>query len=537
MDVSNSHECDAASFIDKQELSTSSDSAKVLPDSPVLHLNVLTCVPFNDAPATAKPENSAEVESSACISIDETLENTFTPEPLGSLSAALESKDTCPCSAAAPSLSEISEILESHPLESSTNESSLPSSDTIVPGSSPKPSVRLNGVCVTGHKKCEYGNGCTVQPSFNYPGEMGGMFCGCHRLEGMVNVVNKMCEFPGCHKRPSLNYPGVRPAIRCGEHKLPGMTNSFRKLDTSILSGELKDKAEELKKRPKKRGDMIKVQRHFIKEKIFSEVINEELSREGQSETHTATSPNSNAQTTPKSTAAITLTSKTDPIVARSFPAPPSTPNVTNNSNLTNYAYGAPFQTSNLALQTASVPLQKTYSGANHLFSSEFTAAYAANMNLYNGGFQGMKDLGFGASGFLPGYFPGMQSLHQFQLDQFHPYHAFNTGFQPHFQDGRPSLYSNAIPPVSQCMPPPNVSKEGGEDVDLSVFASIASSMPHGSTSSFAKRQKLEDGKGKIAELLSRTTEEKSGGAFANVAGRSFRPIVGRATPMTFPKC
>jgi len=68
----------------------------------------------------------------------------------------------------------------------------------------------------------------------------------------MINVVNKMCEHEGCHKRPSLNYPGVRPAIRCGEHKLPGMTNSFRKLDTNILSGELKEKAEELKKRPKK---------------------------------------------------------------------------------------------------------------------------------------------------------------------------------------------------------------------------------------------------------------------------------------------
>ena len=252
MDVSNSPECDAASFIEKQELSTSSDSAQVLPDSPVLHLTVLTCVPLNDASEIAKPENSAEVESSACVSIDETLQNTSTQEPLGSLSAALESKDICPCSAAAPSLCEISEIPESQQLASSTNESSLPSSDTIAPGSSPKPGVRLNGICATGHKKCEYGNGCTVQPSFNYPGEMGGMFCGCHRLEGMVNVVNKMCEFPGCHKRPSLNYPGVRPAIRCGDHKLPGMTRFFRKLDTSILSGELKNKAEELKKRPKK---------------------------------------------------------------------------------------------------------------------------------------------------------------------------------------------------------------------------------------------------------------------------------------------
>ena len=53
-----------------------------------------------------------------------------------------------------------------------------------------------------------------------------------HRLPGMVNVVNKMCEVPNCFKRPSLNYPGVRPAVRCGEHKLDGMTNAFRKAPT-----------------------------------------------------------------------------------------------------------------------------------------------------------------------------------------------------------------------------------------------------------------------------------------------------------------
>jgi hypothetical protein len=53
-----------------------------------------------------------------------------------------------------------------------------------------------------------------------------------HRLPGMVNVVNKMCEVPNCFKRPSLNYPGVRPAVRCGEHKLEGMTNAFRKSST-----------------------------------------------------------------------------------------------------------------------------------------------------------------------------------------------------------------------------------------------------------------------------------------------------------------
>ena len=131
--------------------------------------------------------------------------------------------------------------------------------------------------------------------------------------------------------------------------------------------------------------------------------------------------------------------------------------------------------------------------------------------------------------------------MNQLQFNQFGHFNQFNAGFQPPFQEGRPSLYSNPIPPVAGYapnMPPPNVSKEGADEVDLSLFASIASTMSSNATLNFTKRRKLEDGtKGKIAELLSRTTEEKSGGAFANVAGRSFRPIVGRATPMTFPKC
>ncbi len=62
-----------------------------------------------------------------------------------------------------------------------------------------------------------------------------------HRLAGMVNVVNKMCEVPNCFKRPSLNYPGVRPAVRCGEHKLEGMTNAFRKSTTPKSASESND--------------------------------------------------------------------------------------------------------------------------------------------------------------------------------------------------------------------------------------------------------------------------------------------------------
>ena len=380
--------------------------------------------------------------------------------------------------------------------------------------------ARVGPSSVTGHKKCEYGNGCSVQPSFNYPGEMGGMFCGCHRLEGMVNVVNKMCEFEGCHKRPSLNYPGVRPAIRCGEHKLPGMTNSFRKLDTSVLSGDLKEKAEELKKRPKRRGDMIKVQRNLIKEKIFSAVINEELSREGQSQSQ---SPPNNVQAGVQNAPVSTANSKPNPVIPPRFSM--SAPNLSNFSNLSKMPYGSQYQPSNAVFPASAHP--------GPFLSPDFAAAYVANMNLLNGDSASIRDLGFRATDYFPSLFPGM---HQLQFNQFN---QFNPGFQPQMLNGKPSLYSNPIPPLLGYMPPPNVSKEGADEVDLSIFASIASSMSHhDKASSSSKRQKFEDGaRGKIAELLSRTSEEKSGGAFATVAGRSFRPILGRATPMTFPKC
>ena len=411
-------------------------------------------------------------------------------------------------------------------------EPSVSSSGTIEP-SLPELSVRIGPSCITGHKKCEHGNGCSVQPSFNYPGEMGGMFCGCHRMEGMVNVVNKMCEFEGCHKRPSLNYPGVRPAIRCGEHKLPGMTNSFRKLDTSVLSGELKEKAEELKKRPKRRGDMIKVQRNLIKEKIFSAVINEELSREGQSQSKSppndvhAKINHAVAQSAPVSASNATP----------NLPIPPrfsmSTPNLSNLSNIPNLPklqYGAQFQPSSLPFQNSTHP--------GPLMSPEFAAAYVANMNLFNGDLQSMKNLGYKAPDYFPKFFPGMHQLHFNQFNQFNQFNpGYFSGFQPQMQqnqNSKPSLYSNPIPPILGYMPPPNVSKEGVEEVDLSIFASIASSMSNDKISGSSKRQKIEDGtRGKIAELLHRTSEEKCGGAFASVAGRSFRPIMERATPMT----
>jgi len=359
------------------------------------------------------------------------------------------------------------------------------------------------------------------------------MFCGCHRLQGMVGVVNKTCEVEGCHKRPSLNYPGVRPAIRCGAHKLAGMTNSFRKLDSSVLSGELKEKAEESKKRPKRRGEMIKVQRNIMKAKIFSAIMNEELSREGQplsksppNYVHTKTN-----HAAAQSTASSAPHAQPNPFAPPRFSVPsPFFASILNVPNLPILHYGAQFQPG------SSPMLSCTHTGA--FMSREFAAACGANVNVFSGNLQSMEDLEHKAPDYIPKFFPGVHQLRFNQCNQFNQFNpAFFSGFQPQTQqnqNGKPSPYSNPIPPIFGCMQQlPIACEEGANEIDPSLF-SVASSMSHDKAFGSSKRQKIEDGtRGKIAELLHRTSEEKCGGAFASVAGRSFRPIVERATQMT----
>ena len=65
----------------------------------------------------------------------------------------------------------------------------------------------------------------TVKAFFNLAGEKKPKFCASHKTEGMVNVVNKMCENPACAgKRATFNIVGAKPKF-CGEHALPGMIN------------------------------------------------------------------------------------------------------------------------------------------------------------------------------------------------------------------------------------------------------------------------------------------------------------------------
>jgi hypothetical protein len=78
-------------------------------------------------------------------------------------------------------------------------------------------------------KKCafvdEEGVRCGIQPAFNNTGETTGLYCGAHRVEGMVDVISAICSFENCFKTPIYNFEGKTKRLFCGEHKLPGMIN------------------------------------------------------------------------------------------------------------------------------------------------------------------------------------------------------------------------------------------------------------------------------------------------------------------------
>jgi len=72
--------------------------------------------------------------------------------------------------------------------------------------------------------------GCKTQPIYNVEGETKALYCSLHKLEGMVNVKNKMCIHEGCKTRPIYNVEGETKALNCSLHKLEGMVNVISKM-------------------------------------------------------------------------------------------------------------------------------------------------------------------------------------------------------------------------------------------------------------------------------------------------------------------
>jgi len=67
--------------------------------------------------------------------------------------------------------------------------------------------------------------GCGKSAYFNILGEKKGNYCSSHKLEGMINVLDKTCENETCNgKRAIFGFPNEKPKY-CNSHYLDGMVN------------------------------------------------------------------------------------------------------------------------------------------------------------------------------------------------------------------------------------------------------------------------------------------------------------------------
>ena len=87
---------------------------------------------------------------------------------------------------------------------------------------------KKNGMIDVINKKCEF-KGCRARPSFNFEEQKKAIRCGKHKETGMINVNHKKCEFDDCPKIPKFNFKDKKKAIRCGKHKENGMINVINK--------------------------------------------------------------------------------------------------------------------------------------------------------------------------------------------------------------------------------------------------------------------------------------------------------------------
>jgi hypothetical protein len=74
------------------------------------------------------------------------------------------------------------------------------------------------------NKRCEF-DGCGKRPSYNYPDQEGSRFCATHKLDTMVDIVNRnnKCQYDTCTRISNFGYIGDKKGSYCSEHKLENM--------------------------------------------------------------------------------------------------------------------------------------------------------------------------------------------------------------------------------------------------------------------------------------------------------------------------
>ena len=85
---------------------------------------------------------------------------------------------------------------------------------------------------------------CQTQPKFNNYGEPKGLYCGYHRKDGMINVLEKR-KCIDCQKIPKFNNFGESKGLYCGDHIKDGMINVLEKrCKTNLCNTFVKKKYE-----------------------------------------------------------------------------------------------------------------------------------------------------------------------------------------------------------------------------------------------------------------------------------------------------
>ncbi len=92
--------------------------------------------------------------------------------------------------------------------------------------------------------KCKF-EGCNKHPSCNFKGERIPLYCSQHKLQDMVDIINKRCKFEGCDTRPNCNFKRETKGLYCSQHKLQDMVDIRNKRCKSYLcSTQISEKYE-----------------------------------------------------------------------------------------------------------------------------------------------------------------------------------------------------------------------------------------------------------------------------------------------------
>ena len=78
------------------------------------------------------------------------------------------------------------------------------------------------------NKTCIH-EGCKIRPNYNKEGEIKGLYCSNHKIEGMINVISQTCIHYGCKTRPIYNVEGQIKSLYCLKHKIEGMVDIINK--------------------------------------------------------------------------------------------------------------------------------------------------------------------------------------------------------------------------------------------------------------------------------------------------------------------